>query len=208
VARPVEFFEKQFQRQVKAREFELNPFEWIALDYVRGDVLDLGCGLGNLAIDAARRGCTVTAIDGSPTGIARIRDVARKEHLEVEAVEADLGHFRIAGDYETIVAIGLLMFFSQSRALELLAEIQAHVRAGGVAVVNVLIEGTTYLDMFTPGEYYLFRRAELAERFAGWAIELDRHDDFPAPGGSLKAFATVIARKPGDPAQVRRKPPH
>lgn len=208
VARPVEFFESQFQRQVGAKDFELNPFERTGLDYVHGEVLDLGCGLGNLAIEAARRGCMVTAIDGSATGIARIREAAREAHLAVEAMEADLGHFRIASDYDTIVAIGVLMFFHQSRALDLLADIQAHVRAGGRAVVNVLIEGTTYLDMFTPGEYYLFGHNELSERFAGWAIEMDWYDHFPAPGGTQKAFATVIARKPGDPAQVRREPPH
>jgi tellurite methyltransferase len=206
VARPLEFFEGQFQRQVRAREFELNPFERTALDYVRGDVLDLGCGLGNLALEAARRGCKVTAMDASATGIARIREAAREEHLAVEAVEADLAHFRIARDYDTIIAVGLLMFFRESRALDLLGDMQIHVSAGGRAVVNVLIEGTTYLDMFTPGEYYLFRHDELAERFAGWAIEVERCDDFPAPGGTVKAFATVIARKPGGPAPAQRGP--
>jgi hypothetical protein len=62
--------------------------------------------------------------------------------------------------------------------------------------VNVLIEGTTYMDMFTSGEYYLFGREELIDSFAGWAIDLARYDDFPAPGNTLKVFSTVIARKP------------
>ena len=61
---------------MKAQEFDLNSFERLALDYLQGEVLDLGCGLGNLALEAARRGCTVTAIDGSPTAIERIRAVA------------------------------------------------------------------------------------------------------------------------------------
>jgi len=53
----------------------------------------------------------------------------------------------------TIVAIGLLMFFGQARALAMLADHQAWVRPGGIAIVNVLVEGTTYMDMFTPGEF-------------------------------------------------------
>ncbi len=38
----VEFFEKQFQRQVSAHEFTLNPFEEAALPCLTGRVLDLG----------------------------------------------------------------------------------------------------------------------------------------------------------------------
>ncbi len=65
----VRFFDTQFQRQINTGEFELNPFERLALPYLSGDVLDLGCGLGNLAVAAARAGCRVTALDGSPTGV-------------------------------------------------------------------------------------------------------------------------------------------
>ena len=193
----LEFFDRQFQRQVEAHDFSLNPFEQLTLEYLEGDVLDLGCGLGNLAIEAAHRGCTVTAIDASPTAIERIRAAATSGHLAIEAIQADLGAFSIKRDYDTIVCIGLLMFFPQSRALALLGEIQNHVRQGGMAIVNVLIQGTTFMGMFTPESYYLFGREELAERFSGWSVELQQFDDFPAPDGTVKRFATIVARKPG-----------
>jgi tellurite methyltransferase len=192
----IEFFESQFQRQVKAREFDLNPFERTALNYLQGEVLDLGCGLGNLAIEAARRGCRVSAIDASPTAVERIRATAESEHLALEAVQADLSAVSIERDYDTIVCIGLLMFFPQSRALALLGGIQNHVRQGGRAIMNALIQGTTFMGMFTPESYYLFGREELAEQFSGWSVELHQFDDFPAPGGTVKSFATIIARKP------------
>jgi tellurite methyltransferase len=194
--RSVEFFDTQFKRQVQGGEFELNPFERLALAYLDGAVLDLGCGLGNLALEAAHRGCTVTAIDGSATAINRVRGAAEEEHLAVEALEADLTRFSIGHEYDTIVAIGLLMFFPQARALAMLRNIQANVRPGGHAIVNVLIEGTTYMDMFTPGEYYVFRREELIDSFGDWVIEVARYDNFPAPGNTFKVFSTVIARKP------------
>jgi len=196
MSQSVEFFDNQFKRQVLGAEFELNPFEKLALSYLHGAVLDLGCGLGNLALEAARRGCNVTAIDGSATAIARIRTAAEEEHLAVEALEADLANFSIGHEYDTIVAIGLLMFFTKTRAISMLREIQENVRDGGHAIVNVLIEGTTYMDMFAPDEHYLFRRGELLDSFADWTIEVARYDEFPAPRNTLKVFSTVIARAP------------
>ena len=52
---PVAFFDSQFRRQIEQQEFSLNPFERLALEHLSGRVLDLGCGLGNLAVAAARR---------------------------------------------------------------------------------------------------------------------------------------------------------
>ena len=50
----ITFFDAQFQKQVAGGDFVLNPFEKAALPFVRGRVLDLGCGLGNLSIEAAQ----------------------------------------------------------------------------------------------------------------------------------------------------------
>jgi len=192
---PVEFFERQFRRQVRESDFALNPFEQLALPYIAGSVLDLGCGLGNLSLEAARRGCTVTAVDASPTAIERLRATALQEQLRLQPAQADLGSFRIEQDYDTIVAIGLLMFFGRERALALLRQIGQRVRPGGKAVVNVLVEGTTYLGMFKSDEYYLFGANELEQVFAGWTLLVTRNDSFAAPEGTRKEFATVIAQK-------------
>jgi tellurite methyltransferase len=192
---PVDFFEGQFQRQIAQADFALNPFEQLALPHVAGSVLDLGCGLGNLSLEAARRGCSVTAVDASPTAVERLRGAALQERLPLAALQADLGSFRIGQNYDTIVAIGLLMFFRKERALALLRQIGQRVNPGGRAIVNVLVEGTTFLGMFKPGEYYLFGACELEQAFTGWNLLVARHDSFPAPGSTRKEFATVIAQK-------------
>lgn len=193
---PVDFFEHQFRRQVDSHEFTLNPFEQAALPYLKGCMLDLGCGLGNLALEAGRRGCDVLAVDASPTAVERVNRDASAGGLRVRAMRADIGEYEIRGRYDTVAAIGLLMFFPRAKALRLLAEIQACVVAEGCAVVNVLTEGTTYLGMFQEGHYVLFGRDELEQCFAGWEICLSRKDEFDAPGGTCKVFSTVIACKP------------
>ncbi|MGH7835727.1 MAG: SAM-dependent methyltransferase [Candidatus Binatia bacterium] len=191
--RTVAFFDSQFERQTRAGDFTLNPFEKIALPYLQGRVLDMGCGLGNLSIEAARRGCSVVALDASPNAIARIKRAASAEALAIRAEQVDFESYRLSEMFDTVVAIGLFMFFPKKLALELLADAQAHVVAGGLIIVNVLVEGTTYLDMFEPGHYYLFGEAELLEHFKDWNIIESRHDSFPAPGETVKEFMTIIA---------------
>ena len=193
----VRFFDEQFQRQVREGELSLNPFEEAALPFVRGRVLDYGCGLGNLAVAAARRGCSVLALDASPSAVERIRRVAAEESLSLEAAKADLRTYEIRERFDTVVAIGLLMFFDRPTALRQLRALRTHLRPGGVAVVNVLVEGTTCLDMFDPDAYCLFGRGELREHFAGWEVLHAEHRDFPAPRGLVKSFDTLIAARPG-----------
>lgn len=192
----VAFFDRQFQRQVREQDFTLNPFELAVLPHLRGRVLDYGCGMGNLAMAAAERGCPVLALDASPAAIGHLRQRTLAAALPVDVVEADLRHHEIGEDFDCVVCIGLLMFFDRATALRVLAQLQARVRAGGIAAVNVLVEGTSYLDMFQPGHYCLFARGEMGSRFAGWHIIHSEYRDFPAPDQRIKSFVTLIAQKP------------
>lgn len=193
--RSVDFFDTQFQRQVQAHDFALNPFEQAALPHLFGRVLDLGCGLGNLSVAAARRGCEVVAVDASPTAIEHLSRLGREERLRLMAVETGVEEFHFGERFDAVVAIGLLTFFPRPVASILMDRIQRAVRPGGCAIVNVLLEGTTFLDMFDGDRYCLFAPDELEHAFATWKIELTRNDEFPAPGGTRKRFSTVIARK-------------
>jgi tellurite methyltransferase len=191
----IDFFDAQFRRQAAAGEFALNPFEQAAEKFVRGRVLDLGCGLGNLSIAAARGGARVTAVDASPAAIERINATAARENLDLKATLANVESYVIAGHYDTVIAIGILMFLRREQALRLLDALKQAVSPGGTAIVNVLTVGTTYMNMFDQDHYYLFGGNELAGHFADWRILLSRSDSFDAPGDTLKAFSTVIAEK-------------
>jgi len=192
----VSFFEQQFQRQLRAADLQLNPFEQMALPWLRGQVLDYGCGLGNLALAAARQGCRVLALDGSPTAIAHLRQRAQAEALPLVAQQAELADYPLQDDFDSVVSIGLLMFLDCDSALRQLARLQARLRPGGVAIVNVLVQGTTYLDMFDPQQYCLLSAAQLQACFAGWRIERCEAGDFPAPEQRIKSFVTLVATKP------------
>lgn len=200
----VEFFDRQFRRQVEAGDYALNPFESEALPHLRGRVLDLGCGLGNLALAAAAHGARVTALDASEHAIADLARRADSARLAIDARVADLREWGAQGEHwDAVVCIGLLMFFAPEDARRVLRELCGAVRPGGVAVVNVLVAGTTYLEMFDPSGHCLFERGELGRAFTGWEMLAARDDRFDAPRGRVKRFETVIARKSGVPAGTR-----
>ncbi|MEO8104144.1 MAG: methyltransferase domain-containing protein [Betaproteobacteria bacterium] len=196
----IQFFDAQFERQAIAGDLALNSFELAALPYLRGRVLDFGCGMGNLAVAAAKRGCSVVALDGSGIAIRHLQQRARQEALDITAAQADLRNHDIDADFDTVVSIGLLMFFNCASAFNRLANLQAHVREGGVAIINVMIEGTTYRDMFDPIDHCLFKRSEMARRFDGWTILHSEFSNFAKPENRVKSFVTLIARKPLAPA--------
>jgi magnesium-protoporphyrin O-methyltransferase len=73
---------------------------WLPADLAGCRLLDAGCGTGMLAVEAARRGAHVTAIDLSPTliGLARERlphDIGHGhiDFLAGDMLDPSLGHF-------------------------------------------------------------------------------------------------------------------
>jgi SAM-dependent methyltransferase len=66
-----------------------------ALRYVRGRVLDVGCGAGRVALELQARGHEVLAIDPSPGAVevARRRGVRDVRRMRLGDVDESLGHF-------------------------------------------------------------------------------------------------------------------
>ena len=76
---------------------------WLPADMRGLRLLDAGCGTGALAVEAARRGAPVLAIDISPTLVDLARDRATSADLRL--VVLDISHPPQPGDYELLAAV-------------------------------------------------------------------------------------------------------
>ena len=115
--RAVAYFGAQFERQIASHDYKLNPFEERALPYLAGRVLDLGCGLGNLALAAAARGAHVTAYDACENAVDDLAKRAMASGLDIWVRAVDLKGWRPEETYDAVSCIGLLMFFAREDAL-------------------------------------------------------------------------------------------
>ena len=79
---PVDFFERQFQRQVRDADFALNPFEQLALPYVAGSVLDLGKeAINDPRLGSEKRSAVTHIEDGTDIEVVTPPELSVSAHM-------------------------------------------------------------------------------------------------------------------------------
>ncbi len=98
--------------------------DWLPADLSGRRLLDAGCGTGALAVEAARRGAAVTAIDLSPTLVALARErTPRGLGTRGGSVEFCVGDMQdpTLGRFDHVVAMDSLIHYRAVDAVEALA---------------------------------------------------------------------------------------
>ncbi len=100
--------------------------DWLPQDLHGMRILDAGCGTGALALDAARRGAEVVAIDLSP----QLVDVARRRIDEIQGVAPLAGRIEwhsgdmlnaALGHFDHVVAMDSLIHYDEADMVRILA---------------------------------------------------------------------------------------
>jgi magnesium-protoporphyrin O-methyltransferase len=107
--------------------------DWLPSDLQGRRLLDAGCGTGALALEAARRGADVVAVDLSPTLIAHARENAAAERLRGRVTYHAGDMLELAkGRFDHVVAMDSLIHYDAPDMLRTLAHL------AGVAEQSVL----------------------------------------------------------------------
>ncbi len=104
-----------------------------------GPVLELGCGTGQLTIPMARAGVTMTGLDLSEPMLARAREKASEQNVDVTWVQADCRDFALGQQFGLIFfpANSLLHLLDWRDVQSCLTQVKKHLRPGGAFVFEI-----------------------------------------------------------------------
>lgn len=158
---------------------------WLPDDLAGARLLDAGCGTGALAVEAARRGARVTAIDLSPTlvALARERLPAIAGSGAVDFRSGDMLDAAL-GPFDFVVAMDSLIHYEPADAVRALASLAERTRvallftfapsspalAAMHAVGKLFPRGNRSPAIVPVAEPALRRRIASAPALHGWSV--------------------------------------
>ncbi len=113
------------------------------LDLFKGArVLDIGCGWGTTAIEAARRGAKVTGITLAAQQIELARERAAEQKIDVDFQVADYRPFseEYAGQFDRIVSIGMFEHVGSRQHETFFDAVRRLLKPGGRAVIHSMVD--------------------------------------------------------------------
>ncbi|MEW6077804.1 MAG: class I SAM-dependent methyltransferase [Thermodesulfobacteriota bacterium] len=209
-------FDKAYQGSEMYYGWEVRPeFEdfFGRRNMVGWRALDLGAGEGRYSIYAARRGCTVTAVDFSASGLDKLRDIAGRERLAVVTELCDLASYSFrTGGFDLVIAATILDHLGDRDRNRAIRGIRDSLKPEGILYVNVFTTAdpgcSAAIDRTTEpgisdtsfGMAHYFAPGELKDCFSGMSeiyyyegVEEDLSHGRPHHHG----WASLIARKEG-----------
>jgi SAM-dependent methyltransferase len=167
----------------------------------RGAVLELGAGTGRVALDLARDGHDVVALDHDPSLLAALEERARAEDLALTAVCADARSFDLGRTVALCVApMQTIQLLGGEGRLRCLERLHAHLEPGGrlAAALADPMEGfdgeVLALPLPDMGERdgWVYSSQPVAVRRVNGATTIERRRERVAPDGARTESTDVV----------------
>jgi SAM-dependent methyltransferase len=110
---------------------------WQARGWVRGDVLDIGCGFGDNAVYLAQHGHPVTGLDISPTALRTAEQRAKDAGVDVKFAVADSTRLDgYTGTFDTVIDSGLFHSLDDTGRRGYVAAVHRATRPGATLLLS------------------------------------------------------------------------
>jgi SAM-dependent methyltransferase len=128
---------------------------WDALDLKPGGVvLDAPCGFGRHAMLLAGRGIRVKGFDIAAACVREVNEIARRDNLPVEAVQADLAEAEFGGPYDGAYCLGNSFgYLDDPDMASYCRGVAEALRPGGGFVINTAMAAESLFPDYTEREW-------------------------------------------------------
>jgi SAM-dependent methyltransferase len=111
-----------------------------SLGIKRGDsVLDVGCGLGHHALEFARRGYLMVALDLALSMITRAAEDAQQRGLRINFLHKDIRDIGFEGTFDAVICVGTTFgFFDDEQNRSVLQRLAHALKPGGRLLLDVV----------------------------------------------------------------------
>jgi SAM-dependent methyltransferase len=112
---------------------------WQSGGWIHGDVLDIGCGLGDNAVYLAKNGHTVTGLDISPTALKTAEQRAKDAGADVKFAVADstkLDGYGYTDAFDTVIDSGLFHSLDDDGRRSYTAAVHRATRPGATLLLS------------------------------------------------------------------------
>ena len=168
----------------------------------RGPILDVGAGTGRVALDLARRGHEVVALDHDARLLTVLARRAGAERLRVATVVGDAGDFELdRRDFQIVMApMQTVQLLGRDGRLGFLHCARAHVARGGLVAVALAdaLEAFDADRVLLPlpdrliGDGALYSSQPVALRDLGATVAIERIREVVRADGRRSASANVL----------------
>lgn len=188
---------------VECAAYDLDLPIWRELaERAGGPVLDVGAGTGRVALDLARRGVDVTAIDADPDLIHELSARARQRGVRVHASTADARSFELRREFALAIAPMQVvqLFGGESGRRSAMACIRRHLRPGALfaAALADPFEGIPAGEVVPPmpdireSDGWVYASTPVAVRREPESAAIDRHRQSVSPTGEIAEWVATI----------------
>lgn len=165
--------------------------ELVGLLPQKGNVLDLGCGMGGNSVFLAEKGFNVTCVDKDREVISEIRD----NYPDINAINSEILDFQFPeNEYDLVIILNVLHFFKLEDIKKIIENILKSLKNNGLL----------YLQVFSKKDpnkkfLHLFDKKELSNFFSKHKIleleQFTKKENHPPTGEHEHEVIRMLIRK-------------